>query len=197
MESLFNIGPSFPSGFSYVDDFISQGEEATLIDAIRQTTLHTFIFQGFEAKRKVASFGYDYSFDKRTLTKGVDIPAEYDWLIRRVAEHTHIHPADFSELLLTEYPIGAVINWHRDAFPFRVITGISLNTDCIFRLRPHQKEKQGRKSLLSFPVKRRSLYIMKDEARYNWEHSTAPVGEIRYSITLRTLHDNGGSGYSG
>jgi hypothetical protein len=30
---------------------------------------------------------------------------------------------------------------------------------------------------------------MKGEARSNWEHSTAPVKAIRFSITLRTLKD--------
>jgi alkylated DNA repair dioxygenase AlkB len=94
-----------------------------------------------------------------------------------------------AELLVTEYPPGSVINWHRDAPPFDVIAGISLSADCTFKLRPHEKEKQNRKSILSFPVKRRSLYLIQGEARTNWQHSIAPVKEMRYSITLRTLRE--------
>jgi alkylated DNA repair dioxygenase AlkB len=88
---------------------------------------------------------------------------------------------------LTEYPVGAVINWHRDAPPFDIIAGISLHSDCVFKLRPYDKAKQGRRSVISIPVKRRSLYIIRDTARTDWEHSIAPVNDVRYSITLRTL----------
>jgi hypothetical protein len=37
------------------------------------------------------------------------------------------------------------------------------------------------------PVRRRSLYVIGEEARTEWEHSTAPVENTRFSITLRTL----------
>ena len=94
---------------------------------------------------------------------------------------------DFAELLVTEYPVGSVINWHRDAPPFDIIAGISFQSDCIFRLRPHDKMKQNRKSIISFPVRRRSLYMMEGIARTEWQHSIAPVKEVRYAITLRTL----------
>jgi alkylated DNA repair dioxygenase AlkB len=188
MELLFTIPPpKFPDGFSYYPEFISDKEERELLEYIATLELHTFHFQGFEAKRKVASFGYDYSFDRKTLTQGQSIPKIFTPLISTVADKLALAADEFSELLVTQYPIGAVINWHRDAFPFEVVVGLSLSSDCIFRLRPHDKTKQNRKSILSFPVARRSLYVMKGDSRYNWEHSTAPVHEVRYSITLRTL----------
>jgi alkylated DNA repair dioxygenase AlkB len=149
--------------------------------------LHTFLFQGFEAKRKVASFGYDWSFEKRILSKGKDIPSVFDSLINKVAMYLNIDRNQFAELLVTEYPIGSVINWHRDAPPFDIIAGISLASDCTFKLRPHDKSKQGRGSVISLPVRRRSLYLMQGPARSEWQHSITPVREIRYSITLRTL----------
>jgi alkylated DNA repair dioxygenase AlkB len=36
-------------------------------------------------------------------------------------------------------------------------------------------------------VEPRSAYLMTGLARTDWEHSIPPVGEHRYSITLRTL----------
>ena len=168
-------------------DFLTNEEESHLCDTIGKIPLHTFKFQGYEAKRKTASFGYDYSFDKRTISKGQDIPMEFDALVEKVSRHLEIHQDDIAELLVTEYPIGSVINWHRDAPPFEIIAGISLCTDCIFRLRPNDKARQGRKAIISFPVKRRSLYIMQGSARTDWQHSISPVPEVRYSITLRTL----------
>ena len=187
MTTLFPIQPEMPEGFSYTPEFISIDEEEELIKQVKSTELHPMIFQGFEAKRKVASFGFDYSFENRTLRKGTTIPDAFNQLIGKVAVQAGITPDQFAELLVTEYPPGAVINWHRDAPPFDLIAGISLLSDCIFRFRPHDKTKQGRKSITSLAVTRRSLYFIDGIARKEWQHSTSPVKETRYSITLRTL----------
>jgi alkylated DNA repair dioxygenase AlkB len=163
-----------------------RGEECTVLDLISKIPLHPFLFQGFEAKRKVASFGYDYSFDRRSLTKGEEIPPEFQWLIQKTSGELNI-PHDFKEFLITEYPPGAVINWHRDAPPFDIIVGISLLNDCVFRFRPFDKAKQKRKSIISLTLQRRSLYVLRGESRNEWQHSILPVQATRYSITLRTL----------
>lgn len=186
---LFPIEIALPSGFTYAEDFISQEEEDMLIGEIEKLQLRTFVFQGYEARRKVASFGYEYNFETRRLRKGGEIPSVFSGVIGRVAEVTSLSPTSFAELLLTEYPAGAVINWHRDAMPFEVIAGISLLSDCILKLRPYDKSRQSRKAVISVPVRRRSLYIIKGSARWEWEHSTAPVASRRFSITLRTLSE--------
>jgi len=176
-----------PEGFHYHDDFLTNEEEEQLLRDIATIELHPLIFQGFEAKRKVSSFGYDWSFDKRTLSRGKEIPQAFDFLIQKVADRIEIPKESFAELLVTEYPVGSVINWHRDAPPFDVIVGISLLSDCTFRLRPYDKKKQTRSAIVSFPVKQRSLYIIRGTARTEWEHSIPAVKQLRYSITLRTL----------
>lgn len=187
MSNLFSIEPQYPEGFSYSADFITVDEEAALCETIRSLHLETFLFRGYEAKRKVASFGYDYHFDNRSISKGKEIPEAFLPLIRKVADHLKLSTDELTELLVTEYPIGSVINWHRDAPPFELIAGISLLSDCNFRLRPYDKAKQGRKSIISIPVKKRSLYVMKGSAREEWEHSISETKQIRYSVTLRTL----------
>ena len=176
-----------PEGFRYIPGFISGEEEAELLAEVRRVALHSFEFRGYTANRKVASFGYDYNFDKRTIQKGEQIPDVFSSLIHKVAERLGIDEKLFKELLVTEYPPGSVINWHRDAPPFELIAGLSLAADCTFRLRPYDKSKRGRGSIVSLPVARRSLYILADSSRSDWEHSIAPVKEVRYSITLRTL----------
>jgi alkylated DNA repair dioxygenase AlkB len=187
MNTLFSIEPSYPEGFSYQENFISAEEESVLCNQIGKIELHPFDFQGFKANRKVASFGYDYSFKDGHLTKGKEIPSAFDTLILKVSSTLSISKDHFSELLITEYPPGSVINWHRDAPPFDIIAGISLLADCTFRLRPHEKSKQGRTAVISIPVARRSLYVIRDAARTEWQHSIAPVRQTRYSVTLRTL----------
>jgi alkylated DNA repair dioxygenase AlkB len=190
MQSLFPIEYNFPNGFTYTSDFITEEEERFLLEKIKEIELHAFIFQGYEAKRRVASFGYDYNFNSRSLKEGNPIPEYFNSLIQKVSAYTSIPSKEFTELLVTEYPIGAVINWHRDAPPFDVIVGISLQASCNFKLRPYDKNKQGRSSIISFPVEKRSVYIIKDESRSEWEHSIAPVKQVRYSITLRTLRSD-------
>jgi len=187
MYSLFPEELPYPKGFFYLPDFISEKEEQDLLQVISQIALQTFTYQGFEAKRRTASFGYDYSFTTGQLQKGKAIPDAFHPLLTKVADHLHLTTAAFQELLVTEYPPGSVINWHRDAPPFALIAGISLNADCTFRLRPFDKAKQKRSAIISVPLLRRSLYIMQHEARSDWQHSIAPVKEPRYSITLRTL----------
>jgi alkylated DNA repair dioxygenase AlkB len=187
IHTLFPESTNEPEGFYYLPNFLSVQEESALVKSIQNITLHTFTFQGFEAKRKVASFGFDYSFDHRQLKKGRPIPSAFLPLIRKVSTCLSIVETDFVEVLVTEYPAGSVINWHRDAPPFDIIVGISLEEDCVFKLRPYDKNKQGKKSVVSVPVQRRSLYVLKGEAREAWQHSIAPVKNTRYSITLRTL----------
>ena len=142
MHTLFPLEQHRPEGFQYIDDFITAEEESELIKAISKNELHPFSFQGFEARRKVASFGFDWSFDTRRLKKGKEIPATFHFLIEKVGGFLGLSPQAFAELLLTEYPSGSVINWHRDAPPFDIIAGISLLSDCVLRLRP--QEQAGR-----------------------------------------------------
>jgi alkylated DNA repair dioxygenase AlkB len=187
MNTLFPLEPLYPKGFSYYPDFITREEELQLYEVVSKIELHNFEFQGYTANRKVASFGYDYGFDKSGLSAGKPIPPSFNFLIEKISQHTAIEASELAELLVTEYPPGAVINWHRDAPPFDVIVGVSLMADCTFRLRPQDKEKQTRANVISLTASRRSLYIMEGAARSEWQHSILPVTQTRYSITLRTL----------
>jgi alkylated DNA repair dioxygenase AlkB len=190
MNTLFAIEPKGPPGFRYFPEFISARQEEELINLIAQTELRAMQFHGYEAKRKVSSFGYEWSFEKRVLSKGRQIPESFYWLLEKVAEKLQINVEKFAELLLTEYPAASVINWHRDAPPFDEIAGISLHSDCTMRFRPHQKAAQGRRAIITLPLESRSLYLIEGAARTDWEHSIPAVSNVRYSITLRTLKHN-------
>lgn len=184
-ETLFPINANVPAGFDYFPGFLSIEEEKRLALVIEKLPLRPLIFQGFEAKRLTKSFGLNYQFDQRNVTPGDPIPNELNFLIEKVALQLGMKSEDFAEVLVTEYPVGAVINWHRDGSPFKLIAGISLLAGCNFRFRPYGKE--DKKPVITFPLGRRSLYVIDGEARENWEHSISPVKQKRYSITLRTL----------
>ena len=176
-----------PAGFNYYPEFISAAEEKDLVEMISGLKLTPLVFQGFTAKRKVESFGYSYHFDDRSITRGAAIPGQLGSTIEKIALLTSLPSAAIAQVLISEYPAGSVINWHRDAPPFDTIFGLSLQSDCIFRFRPHDKSKRRRGAIISMTVENRSLYIIRDEARTDWEHSILPVVKPRYSITFRTL----------
>ena len=109
------------------------------------------------------------------------------FLIDRIAGKLELPKHLIGQFLITEYPVGSVINWHRDAPPFEIIAGVSLLSDCTFKLRPHQKELQTKAATVSLRVKRRSMYTMHGPAKSEWQHCTTPNNKIRYSLTFRTL----------
>lgn len=191
MHTLFDIGPELPPGFSYHPGFITPEEEEKLLDIIRQLDLQNMKFHKYEAKRKVISFGKGWSFTEQRLKEATAIPVQLDFLMEKITKHLAIPKLLIAQVLITEYPVGSVINWHRDAPPFDIIAGISLLADCTFKLRPHDKEKQTRAATVSLTVQRRSMYIIRGAAKSEWQHSTAPVKHLRYSLTFRTLRSSG------
>ena len=187
MNTLFDIAPVLPPGFSYYPGFISGVEENLLLEAIKALELNPMKFHQYEAKRKVISFGRGWSFTEQQLKQGDPIPGAFHFLVQKIAKQLKIPEDKIAQFLITEYPVGSVINWHRDAPPFDIIAGVSLLSNCNFKLRPYAKEKQTRSATISFPVERLSLYTIQAEAKTAWEHSTAPVQQVRYSLTFRTL----------
>lgn len=190
MNTLFDISPTLPPGFTYAENFISIEEEKGLVTAIEQLNLQNMQFHQYEAKRKVISFGRGWSFTDQCLKQGNPIPPAFDFLVERIARHLNIPKDSIAQFLITEYPIDSVINWHRDAPPFETIVGVSLLSDCTFKLRPHEKEKQTRAATISLPVQRRSFYVMTGESKTAWQHCTAPVEKVRYSLTFRTIRQS-------
>jgi len=61
------------------------------------------------------------------LSRGREIPQGFDYLIQKIGNHIKIQGNAFPEILITEYPVGSVINWHRDAPPFDIITSVGLH----------------------------------------------------------------------
>lgn len=187
MDTLFDISPVLPQGFNYYPNFITGAEESQLVQIIEQFDLETMKFHEYEAKRKVISFGQGWSFTGQKLEQGNAIPKQFDFLADKIAKQLLLSKELIAQFLITEYPVGSVINWHRDAPPFDIIAGVSLLTNCTFKLRPQDSSKQTRSATISLQVQRRSLYTMQGPAKAEWQHSTAPVAKIRYSLTFRTL----------
>jgi alkylated DNA repair dioxygenase AlkB len=184
MPMLF--GPDIPeiAGFTYQPELISREEEQALVAAIQRLTFGTVVFRGVEARRRVAQFGWDYAFGSRTATPTDPAPEFLFPLRARAATLAGIDPLALEEVLITEYPPGAGIGWHRDAPPFGEIVGVSLVSSCRFRLKPYG---EPRARIHTLELEPRSAYVLSGEVRSGWEHSIPPGKALRYSVTFRTL----------
>lgn len=169
-----------PQGFHYYPDIISPKEELNLLAFFKTLNWQNIHMHGVIAKRKVVHFGLDYAYDSRTLSPTKEAPEEIKFVIDRAAICLKVKPKDIREILITYYPVGSQIGWHRDAPLFESLFGLSLGGHCSFKLR---KET----TVYNTELEPRSGYIMQGEARWNWQHHIPAVKEERYSITLRTL----------
>jgi DNA oxidative demethylase len=173
-----------PEGFLYFPEFITEAEELDLLRVISTVPFREFAMKGVPAKRRVAHFGWHYSFDSFRLTAAEPAPSEFDSVRVRTAAVAAIDPGAFAEVLVTEYRPGAGIGWHRDAPPFGLVAGISLAGTCRMRFRTGSTAERRTAATHLAP---RSLYLLTGSARTQWQHTIPPTKELRYSITFRTL----------
>ena len=169
--------------FIYLPNFISKEEESELITALSNLPLQEVKMYGMTAKRKVMHYGLDYTYNSRTVTPTTAPPPFIVSLIKKSAVILDIQPEAIVETLITLYPIGAGIGWHKDAPIFgNKIFGISLGSECILKLR---KKTDDGFVIIKKTLEPRSAYILSDDVRWVWQHSIPPVKQLRYSITFR------------
>ena len=106
-------------------------------------------------------------------------------LREKAARWAGVAPEDFAHGLVTEYRPGTQLGWHRDTPEFGLVVGVSLAGAARMRFRPWPARKGGKSYALD--LQPRSAYILRDEARWKWQHAISPTPALRYSVTLRTL----------
>ena len=116
-----------------------------------------------------------------------DAPPIPSWLApvqRRLADWAELDPAELSHALIIRYDPGAGIGWHRDRPQYGTVLGLSLGSPCTMRLRRRDGAGFIRDRL---PLPPRAAYRLDGAARWDWEHSIAPMEFARWSITFRTM----------
>ncbi len=183
---LFAPEIRLPEGFEYRAGFITLAEERSLLDHIGALSLHEALYKGYVAKRRIASFGSGYDFDRNALQPAPPIPEVLLALRERVAQWLGAPAQRLSHALVTEYRPGTTLGWHRDVPQFELVAGISLGASCRMRFRPYPP---GRADGEPFAVELepRSAYMLRGEARWRWQHQIPPTRALRHSITFRSL----------
>jgi len=181
-----------PEGFSYRPDFLSVDEEASLLASIGELTFSRVEMRGVVARRRTAHYGWTYTYTARQSEPGEPIPSFLLPVRERAAAGMELDADALAEALVTEYPAGAPIGWHRDAPMFDEIAGISLGGACRMKFRPYVSPKDvsrygPRRTTHEIELAPRSAYLIRGVARRDFEHSIPPVERTRYSITFRTV----------
>jgi DNA oxidative demethylase len=182
--ALFETAHHFPEGLIFRPEFLTREEESRLLDFIRTLTFGEVRMHGVVAKRRIIHFGLRYAFSSHRLSPGPDLPRDLHPLRCKVAYLAGVDPAAFAEVLVTEYPPGAGIGWHRDAPPFGIVAGVSLASACEMRFRRPLGQKTEN-AAIELPA--RSVYVLTGSSRNEWQHSISPMRELRYSLTFRTI----------
>jgi alkylated DNA repair dioxygenase AlkB len=188
--NLFSAGPELPQGFIYQANFVTEEEEANLLDAIHALSFREFDFHGYTAKRRVVEYGLQYDFSTNKTSTTQPFPDFLLPLRERAAQFACVNTESLVEAIVLEYPPGAPIGWHRDAPQFGTVIGISMASAARMRLKPYVTAKQksaARLKPVSIVLEPRSIYVISGPARWRFQHSIPGVAELRYSITFRTL----------
>ena len=180
------FGAGLPEGLLYVPDFLGEAEEASLIAAIQALPLAEARYRQYTARRRIASFGSPYDFGENELRPAAPLPDFLKPLRVKLSQWLSLPAEAFSDALVAEYRPGTPLGWHRDVPEFAVITGISLGVSCRMRFRPYPPGKGRARNAFELCLEPRSAYVMRDEARWRWQHAIPPTRGLRYSITFRT-----------
>lgn len=177
-----------PEGLLYVPEVVSAEEERALLTVLEGLDLRTVTMRGQQSRRTVRHYGYDYGYESWQLVPSEPVPAALEPLRQRCAELMGTDADALAQVLVTRYPPGATIGWHRDAPMFGpAVSGVSLGADCMMRFQ--RRTRDGRRLVHEQPLAPRSAYVLSGPARSSWQHSIPAVPADRYSVTFRTLRN--------
>jgi DNA oxidative demethylase len=179
-----------PEGLSYLPGFLSEEEERALVDELSRLDYREIHMHGVVARRTVIHYGWDYGYESWRLTPAPPLPRFLEPLRDRCAAAVGLEPEALEEVLVSRYPPGASIGWHRDAPMFgpRVI-GVSLLGAARMRFRRKVGDTFQTAVLELAP---RSLYLLAGASRSEWQHTLSPVKTLRYSLSFRTVKHSPG-----
>src|ERR1043165_1091536 len=98
------FGSDLPTGFQYLENFITEADERDLVSSIARIAFSDFEMRGVVARRRVAFFGQSY-----TKASAGPLPDFLVPLRQRIAAWAGVDPDAFAMALVNEYPPGAPI----------------------------------------------------------------------------------------
>ena len=167
MNLLFNLqertAPEI-TGLTYIPDFITWDEEASLLSEIdEQPWLH-------DLKRRVQHYGYKYDYKARAVNEDACLGPLPNWLkgICQRLYKEHIFPDLPDQVIVNEYLPGQGISAHIDCVPCfgDTIASLSLGSAAAMQFSSPKSERKE-----EFYLDARSLIVLSGPARYEWCHA--------------------------
>ena len=132
------------------------------------------------------SYGGSYDYDANRLRPTQPLVESLHPLRDRVAAWAGLAPESLVHALVAEYAPGTPLGWHRDVPEFEEVMGVSLGAPAVLRFRPYPPVDPKKADIVRLVAAPCSVYRMRGEARWGWQHSVAPVDALRWSVTFRT-----------
>jgi alkylated DNA repair dioxygenase AlkB len=181
MANAFGI-----NGLYYIPNYLKNSEINILLDKINNET-NLLPISSSENSRRVAHYGYFYSYDRSGLKPADAIPnyltkltcsSRINSLVKNLITN------EFDQVIINEYQPNQQIFYHTDHVKLfgPIIACITVGESVPIKFKLGDCVKK-------INVEEGSMYIMTGDARYKWKHSLRNnTNNIRYSITYRTIN---------
>ena len=154
-----------------ISNYITPEEETLLLSQFRKTPLSPT-----KERNSIIRYGSSLPYQGRVKP---EIPLYWNFLLERLRKHDII---DSDSITVNEYHPNQAISYHIDSpSSGPAIIVLSLLSHATMAMRP----KHTKSDITNYVLPPRSLLIMTEEHRYQWEHSILPVTSHRYSVVFR------------
>ena len=182
------------NGFQLIENYLTKEQEALLFNNINQQKWVV------DYQRRLQYYNYrnEHVYPYNLIPIPDKIPDFLNELIDRIV-NDHIVENKFDQIIVNEYKPGEGLKPHFDRKDYfqNIIVGVSLNSATTMEFYNEKTSPDGcqKKSIL---IPRRSLYVLKDDARYVWKHGISSKKydivngirterKVRVSITFRNV----------
>ncbi|EAR97220.1 2OG-Fe(II) oxygenase family oxidoreductase (macronuclear) [Tetrahymena thermophila SB210] len=163
-QKLFDSAQTFDQvqGLRYIDSILTEEEEVFIFKEIYQNEWNT------QLKRRTQHYGYKYDYSIKSIDKNMFLGVLPKYAInfcQRLIDDKVIKVMP-DQMIINEYLPGQGINPHIDKTDIfgETIFSVSLGSGCIMKLTYGETE-------IDLYLKRRSILILEDKARYLFKHS--------------------------
>lgn len=162
-----------PKGLYYFENIIGSEEEKEIIEFLNKENKWFNVVHNTKS-REVVHYGYQYPyrFDKNSkLNKIENIPDIFINIINKFKTQPELSDLlkdyNFDQLIINKYDCGQGIAQHVDHEKFfdKIIACVTIGSGINIKFNRLSDNKE-----YNIYVQPKSLYVMSDNARYNWTH---------------------------
>lgn len=172
------------TGLYYIPNYLSKNEIAIIKNYI-DNNVKLVPITASKGSRRVAHFGYYYSYDRTGLKPAPPIPNLFQKLVvpDKINELLQIPLEPFDQMIINEYKHNQQIAYHTDHPKLfgPIIACITIGQAVPIYFQNNNDE-------IRLDIAEGSMYIMTGDARYIWKHSLKnTLDDTRYSLTFRNI----------